>query len=133
MLKAKDIMTENIISVKKETPICEVLRLLVEHNISGIPVVEDDMTLVAVLSERDVLSLFRASEDVENKTVGHFMTQPAIFFDEEENLQEVCDCLMDNYLRIVPVTSEGKLVGVLSRRDIIREILQGRSENAIIS
>ena len=124
MVKAKEVMTKNVISVKKETPICKALELLVEHNISGIPVVEDDMTLIAVISERDILSLYQTSEDVKDKTVDDFMTQPVIFFDEEEGLQDICDCLMNNYIRRVPITSKGKLIGVISRRDIIKKILQ---------
>ena len=51
MLKARDIMNTNVVSVKKDTPIFEAVKLLVENNISGLPVVEDDMTLVGILSE----------------------------------------------------------------------------------
>ena len=51
MLRAKQIMTDNPVFVKKDTPIYEAVELLVQHNISGMPVVEDDMTLVGVISE----------------------------------------------------------------------------------
>ena len=129
MLKAKDIMTEDVISVKKETPIYEALELLGKNNITGIPVVKEDMILVGILSEKDVLSLFYSLEDDEEKTVDDFMTRPAIHFDENESLLDVCDCLKDNYFRRVPVTSEGRLVGVVSRKDIIDYILQLRREN----
>ena len=129
MLKAKDIMTKDVISVKKETPIYEALELLGKNNITGIPVVKEDMILVGILSEKDVLSLFYASEDDEEKTVDDFMTRPAIHFDESESLLDICDCLTDNYFRRVPVTSEGRLVGVVSRKDIIDYILQLRRES----
>lgn len=131
MLKAKNIMMEDVISVEKDTPIYEALRLLAEHNISGVPVVEDDMTLVGVLSERDILSLFNTSKDAENKTVNNFMSQSVISFDEEEDLQAVCDCLEYNFIRRVPVTSNGKLVGIISRRDIVKNILQTKNKSAI--
>jgi CBS domain-containing protein len=130
MLKAKDIMTENVVSVKKDTPIYKALELLAKHDISGIPVVREDMILVGVLSEKDVLSLFYAHEDEEEKTVSDFMTQPAVHFDEDESLLDVCDCLANNYFRRVPVTSQGKLVGIISRKDIIDYILQLRRESA---
>jgi len=130
MLKAKDIMTENVVSVKKDTPIYKALELLAKHDISGIPVVREDMILVGVLSEKDVLSLFYAHEDEEEKTVSDFMTQPAVHFDENESLLDVCDCLANNYFRRVPVTSQGKLVGIISRKDIIDYILQLRRESA---
>ena len=130
MLKAKDIMTENVVSVKKDTPIYEALELLAKHNFSGIPVVRDDMILVGVLSEKDILSLFYTHEEDEEKTVNDFMTQPAVHFDENESLLDVCDCLANNYFRRVPVTSEGKLVGIISRKDVIDYILQLRRESA---
>jgi len=130
MLKAKDIMTQDVINVKKDTPIYKALELLAKHNISGIPVVGDDMILVGVLSEKDVLSLFYAHEDEKEKTVNDFMTQPAVHFDENESLLDVCDCLANNYFRRVPVTSQGKLVGIISRKDIIDYILQLRHESA---
>jgi len=130
MLKAKDIMTQDVINVKKDTPIYKALELLTKHNISGIPVVGDDMILVGVLSEKDVLSLFYAHEDEKEKTVNDFMTQPAVHFDENESLLDVCDCLANNYFRRVPVTSQGKLVGIISRKDIIDYILQLRHESA---
>jgi CBS domain-containing protein len=130
MLKAKDIMTEDVVNVKKDTPIYEALELFAKHDISGIPVVRKDMILVGVLSEKDVLRLFYAHEDDEEKTVSDFMTQPAIHFNEDESLLDVCDCLANNYFRRVPVTSGGKLVGIISRKDIIDYILQLRHESA---
>lgn len=130
MLKAKDIMTENVVSVKKDTPIYEALKLLAKYNITGIPVVREDMILVGVLSEKDVLRLFYAREDEEEQTVNDFMTQPAVHFDEKESLLDICDCLTNNYFRRVPVTSEGKLVGIISRKDIINYILQLRGKDA---
>ncbi|MHC4460153.1 MAG: CBS domain-containing protein [Planctomycetota bacterium] len=130
MLKAKDIMTENVVSVKKDTPIYEALDLLSEYNITGIPVVRDDMILVGVLSEKDILRLFYAHEDEEEGTVNDFMTQPAVHFDEEESLLDICDCLMNNYFRRVPVTSGGKLVGIISRKDIIDYILRLKRKDA---
>lgn len=128
---AENVMTKNVISVKKETPIYEALELLVRHNISGVPVVEDDMTLIGILSERDVLILFYCSENIEDKTVNDYMTQPAVFFDNEESLLDICECLTNNYFGRVPVTSKGKLVGIISRRDIIKNILQKSSKSNI--
>ena len=130
MLKAKDIMTEGVVSVKKDTPIYEALELLAKYNITGIPVVREDMILVGVLSEKDVLRLFYAHEDEEEGTVNDFMTQPAVHFDEKESLLDICDCLTNNYFRRVPVTSEGKLVGIISRKDIIDYILRLRDKRA---
>ena len=123
MLRAKDIMTKDVISVKRETPIYKAVELMVEGDITGIPVVEDDMALVGILSEKDVLRLFYDKEKEAGKTVDDFMTQPAIFFNEDESLLDVCDCLINNPFGRVPVTSKGKLVGIISRKDIICECI----------
>lgn len=124
MLKVEDIMTKSIVYVKPDTPIYKAMELLVEYNISGIPVVEDDMTLVAIVSEKDILRLFTDPDDLRNKTVYDFMTQPVIFFEQHENIADLCECLANNDFRRVPVTSNGALVGIVSRRDIIRSMLQ---------
>lgn len=120
-------MTKRVISVKANTPIYEALKLIATYGISGLPVVEDDMTLIGIVSEKDVLSLFYDDDDNEI-TVNDFMTQPPIFFDENESIPDVCDFLRKNIFRRVPITSEGKLVGIISIRDIVECILQLRRE-----
>ena len=125
MLRAKDIMTEDIISVRKDTPVYEAVELMAKHGISGMPVVEDDMTLVGILTENDVLRLFYADEAEKNKTVEDFMTRPAVHYNENDSLRTICDFMMINYFRRVPVTSKGgKVVGIISRPDVIEHILQ---------
>jgi CBS domain-containing protein len=131
MLKAKDLMTKQVITVTKDTPILEALELMRKNDITGIPVVEYDMTLVGVVTEKDVLRLFRTDEDPKNETVNSFMTQPAVHFDENDTLASVCDCLMNYFFRRVPVISKGKVVGIISRPDIIDYILQQWQANTI--
>jgi len=129
VLKAKDIMSTEVVRVKKETPIYEAMALLINNEITGMPVVDDDMNLVGVVTEKDCLRLFYADEDEKNKTVRHFMTQPAVHYNENDSLQTICDFMMINYFRRIPVTSKkGKVVGILSRPDVIRHILDQRRE-----
>jgi CBS domain-containing protein len=129
-MTAKDIMTRNIITVKKNTPIYEAVQLVVKHGVSGIPVIRDDMTVEGIVSEKDLINLVHAKEDAENKTVGDFMTQLAIGFEEDENLLNVCEFLMKNIFRRVPITSKGKLVGIISIRDALEYILELRRQSA---
>ena len=124
MLAAKDVMTKKVICIGKDTPIVEAIRLMANKNVTGIPIVEDDMTLIGILSEQDVLRLFHTFDEEKNRTVNDFMTQPAVHFEQDEPLLDVCYCLRDNSIRRVPVTSNGKVVGVISRSDIIKCILQ---------
>ncbi len=131
MLEAKDIMTKKVVCIKKDIPVVDAIRLMAENNITGIPVVEDDMTLLGILSEQDVLRLFHTYEDEKDRTVSDFMTQPAVHFEEGEPLLDVCYCLRDNNIRRVPVTSNGKVVGVISRSDILKCILQLLDEDTV--
>jgi CBS domain-containing protein len=131
MLEAKDIMTKQVICIKKDILVIEAIRVMSTNNITGIPVVKDDMTLIGILSEQDVLRLFHTYEDEKDRTVNDFMTQPAIHFEENEPLLDVCYCLRDNNIRRVPVTSNGKVVGVISRSDILKCILQLWEKNAV--
>ena len=128
MLRARDVMSTNVISVKKDDPIFEAVKLLVENNISGLPVVEDDMTLTGLLSEKDVVDLFYDGEQAEDKTVSDYMTYPAVCFEDNNALLNVCNFLVKNIFRRVPVTSEGKLVGIISIQDILNSVLQLRGE-----
>ena len=125
MLRAKDIMTQSVFYVKSNAPVHRAMEMLVEHNISGIPVVDEDITLVGIISEKDILRSYAADlSDLIHKPVSDFMTQPAIFFEENESILDVCQCLAGNEFRRVPVTSSGKLTGIISRRDIIKRMLK---------
>ncbi len=125
MLKAKNIMTREVISVKKDTPIFEATELLVKNQITGIPVVEDDMTLVGMLTEKDVLRLLYSDEDEKNKTVNFFMTRPAVHYKENDSLRSICDFMMINYFRRVPVTSKKESWLALSADRISSNIFSG--------
>ena len=131
MLRARDIMSRNVISVQKDAPILEAVKLLVENNISGLPVVEDDMTLTGILSEKDVVDLFYDSEQAENKTVEDYMTYPTVHFEDNNALLNICDFLVKNIFRRVPITSDGKLVGIISIQDILNTVLKLRREKVV--
>jgi len=129
MPKVKDIMTQKVVSVKKETPIYRAMELMRKNDITGVPVLEDDMTLVGILTEKDVIRLFYADEDEKNKTVKDFMTRPAVHYNENDSLQTICDFMMVNYFRRVPVTSKtGKVVGIISRPDVIEYLIKLRRD-----
>ncbi|HEG43038.1 MAG TPA: CBS domain-containing protein [Phycisphaerales bacterium] len=123
MNETKTIMTTNVVTVKSDTPIDRALELLIEKNITGLPVVDDDRTLIGIISEKDMLKLLPDLED-ESATVADFMTKKITCFDQDEDLIAICECLMNNNFRRVPIVSNGKLVGVISRRDIIKYIIE---------
>ncbi|UCG46756.1 MAG: CBS domain-containing protein [Phycisphaerales bacterium] len=122
-------MTKKVVTVTKDTPIHEAMDLMLREGVSGVPVVEDNMTLVGVLSEKDVVGLLYDGEALESRQVRHFMTERSISFDIEDSLIEICDFLTKGLVRRVPVTSEGQLVGIISVPDIIRYTLSMRQES----
>lgn len=122
MLKVRDIMSKEVVNVWRDTSAEEVLNLLLDHKISGVPVVEDDRTLVGIVTEKDLLKLFYESEDAKERAVEKFMTQPAVHFEEEESIEDILKCLVGLWFRRVPVTRQGKVVGIVSRSDLLRWI-----------
>ena len=133
MLRVKDVMKTDVICVKKDDQIFDAVKLLVENNISGLPVVEDDMTLIGILSEKDVIDLFYEHDQAGRKTVGDYMTNPAVCFEGNNALLNVCNFLQKNIFRRVPVTSEGKVIGIVSIRDILNAVLQQKQEKIPVS
>jgi CBS domain-containing protein len=125
MLKAKDIMTREVVSTSRDTPAAQALKILLENEVAGMPVVEEDMALVGIITEKDLLGLFQEGEDAKNKTVADYMTEPAVHFDENEGLYDIWKCLLDVTFRRVPVTSKGKVVGIVSRPDVLKFVLEG--------
>ena len=123
MFETKTIMTTDVIVVKRHTPLSRVIEILVDNNITGLPVVNDDGTLAGIISEKDVLSLVYDSED-DLANVEDFMTIDVVSFEQDEDLIAICECLVKNDFRRVPIVADGKLVGVISRKDIIKYILE---------
>lgn len=97
------------------------------------PVVQDDLTLVGVLSEKDVISLFcYAQEDDKAKVVADFMAEAPIYFEEDDSMLSICDCLIVHSFKSVPITSKEKVVGIVNRADIIDFILQFKEEEEAV-
>ena len=129
MAKARDIMTDTVVSVKKDTPMIEVAQLLALNDITGIPVVDDEMYLEGIISEKDILDLFEVMQYVESRAVNSSMSHEVFSCDVEDDLDKVCRCLQENTFRRIPVTEEGKVVGIISRHDLILYMLKLRRKN----
>ena len=119
MFYAKDIMTKEVSTVRQDAKITDVIRLLAQKRITGVPVVSDDMRLLGVVTEKDILRTLRYDQNIKGKTAADLMTSEIISFDENDSLMEVFENLVENDFRRVPILSEGILVGIVSRRDII--------------
>jgi len=125
MFEIENIMTKEVVTVKRDTAIQETIRIMVENNITGLPVVDDQMQLIGVISEKDIMMLLY---DVGSRTgkVEDFMTKNVVSFDQQDSLADVCDCLLKNHFRRVPIVTgpKKKLVGIISRKNIVQSIFQ---------
>ncbi len=125
MLKAKDIMQSSLITVKQDTLVIEAISILGQNKITGLPVVDDDMTLVGLVSEKDILGIaYHVLAEVDGNAmdtnkIGDIMTKDVVSFRLDDNLADICQCFMNKPFRRVPVLDNGKLVGIISRKDII--------------
>ncbi|MBU0468108.1 MAG: CBS domain-containing protein [Candidatus Omnitrophica bacterium] len=131
MVKAKDVMTRNVITVKADTPVEVIIKILTVRKLTGIPVVDDDNTLLGIVTEKDLLGLLFKHENLENMKAEDYMTRDVESFDVEDSLEDVCTLLLDKTFRRVTVVSDGKLMGIVSRTDIIayiyRELVKKKS------
>ncbi|MDK1030336.1 MAG: CBS domain-containing protein, partial [Anaerolineae bacterium] len=85
------------------------LKILVDNNITGLPVVDDDMTLLGIITEKDVLRLLYDNQD-EFGIVEDFMTEKVISFAPQDSLIDIAESFINNYFRRVPIVTNGKLV-----------------------
>ena len=123
MYETKEIMTTDVVAVNEETPVDRVIELLVAHDITGIPVVDGENRLVGIVTEKNVLNVLSSGSGV-SRTAGACMTRDVVSFDENDDVIAICECLVNNHFRRVPILSHGKLVGIISRRDLIHYILE---------
>lgn len=147
-MKAADVMVRNVLTVKPDTSVAEVARLLVEHDISALPVVDDQGRMVGIISEADLLrreeigtekqrpwwleamipATTLANEFLKShgKLVGELMSKHVISASEDTPLAEIATLLERNQIKRVPITKDGKVVGVVSRSNIIQALASSK-------
>lgn len=135
-MRVVDLMASELISVRRETSLRDAARLMVEKNISGLPVTDDGGQLVGIISEGDFLrkevdrgdlmgkgllgALFDRESLAEAETVGEVMSDNVFTVSPDATLVEAARTMTTHAVKRLPVvTREGKLVGIISRRDIV--------------
>lgn len=122
-VKARDVMTTHVVTVRPETRLTQVMELLLRHHISGLPVVDEQGFLVGIVSEIDLVnSAFSGNAD--ETEVREVMTTEVTCFSPDAELADLVDAFSSKRLRRVPIVEKGKVVGIVSRRDVLREILR---------
>lgn len=109
---AGDVMTSPVITVSADVSTQRVAEILTEHRISGVPVVNEVGTLLGLISEHDLLSRTGA-------LAGDVMTTAVISVSADCAADDIRHLLVDRRIRRVPVVQEGRLVGIVSRHDLV--------------
>ena len=130
--RAKDIMTTAVVTVPPEAKIDKVLGLLLRHHISGLLVVDDDKHLRGIISELDLLRLLYDTQ-AKQECVGRYCSHDVVSVRIDDPLHEVTEIFLENTFRRVPVLDdEDRVVGVISRRDLVRYIHEVRQRIAAV-
>ena len=144
-MKVKDFMTCQVVTVTPETSILEAARLMLEHKISGLPVVTDGRRVVGIISERDLLrggnsdvqtershwlrlmiervNLVDESARFQERVVREVMPPDPVTITETAPLEEAGRLIGENDIKRLPVVRDNKLVGIIARADIVRAII----------
>ncbi|SAK91452.1 HPP family protein [Caballeronia hypogeia] len=145
-MQARDVMTSTVVSVTPETSVHELARLLVQHRISAAPVVDEDQRVIGMISEGDLLH--REEIDTEKdparrswwldmlgtdrgagdyirshaRTVGEIMSRAPVCVHEGTSLAEIASILESRHIKRVPVLRDGRLVGIVSRSNLVQAL-----------
>ena len=148
MLKAKDIMTSEIISVSPDTEIVNAARILLEKRINGLPVIDASGRLVGILCQSDLVaqqktiplpsvftllesyipltSMKRIDKEVEKisaLTVKQAMTPNPVTVEPKTDIEDIAQLMVDNKYHTLPVMEGNKLVGIVGKEDVLKTLL----------
>jgi len=153
---AASIMSRDIVTADPEDSVATIAGLMAKHNISSVPICAKDGTLIGMLSEGDLmphlgetsetrrawwLRLLAEGTDLseeflnyirlDQRRAKHLMHVPVVSATERANVSEVADLMAKHHIKRVPIVRDGKVVGVVSRADLIR--LMAQSPDALIN
>jgi CBS domain-containing protein len=153
MLKAKDIMTKELITVSPETEIVNATKLLLENRINGVPVTDESGKVVGILCQSDLIAqqkklpvpsfftfldglialtsmkqLEKQVQKIAATTVAQAMTPNPVVVRPDTDIEKVAALMVDNNFHTIPVVDAGKLVGIVGKEDILRTLIPSRSE-----
>lgn len=147
MMHAAEVMAKDVVTVGPDTTVEELARLMINRHISGLPVVDPDGCVLGIVTEGDLLRRVEVHTDSHSKTwrdlfasnaglatdylksharkARDLMTAPVVGVTEDALLAEIADLMEQRHIKRVPVLREGRLVGMISRIDLIRVLASG--------
>ena len=124
-VKAQDYMCNDLITFTPETDLFEAINALLDNHITGAPVVDSKGDLVGLMSEVDclkaILTLTYHEEEMGGR-VGDYMSPEVYTINHDADIIAVAEDFINNGRRRLPVVKDGKLVGQISRRDVLRAV-----------
>jgi CBS domain-containing protein len=124
MLKAKDVMTKNVVTISPDATLADVAELLGEKRITGMPVVNAEGEVIGIITEKDILNFaYTYTGNLQNTKVKEAMTEKVVSFTSDTDIDKISLCFSKSDFRRVPIIDEGKLVGIITRRDIILSLI----------
>ncbi len=115
---ARDIMTRQVCTISPEASVRDAARILAERRISGMPVLDKQGTIIGMCTEADVISK-------QGELVRDIMSTEIISVSEETPVGEIARLLSQRKIKRVPVVTDGRLVGLVSRADIVAAVAAG--------
>ena len=124
MLKAKDVMTKKVVTISPEATLVDVVELLEAKGITGVPVTDADEKVIGIITEKDILNYAYAFvANLQNTKVKEAMTKKVVSFTSDTDIGEISQCFSKSDIRRVPIIDEGRLVGIISRKDLIHSLI----------
>jgi CBS domain-containing protein len=123
-MKAKDIMVQPVVAVARDTTVRDLAIQMFLGGFSGMPVAERGGKMVGMVTEFDVIKAIRAGKKVESTQAEEIMTDEVISVEPDATVDEVMQIMETAHVIRVPVTSKGKLVGVIARPDVLRAFVE---------
>lgn len=120
-------MVRKVVTIPPDSEITRAVRLLIENDISGLVVTDSLGKVVGILTERDCIRIATQSGyfDELGGPVADYMSSPVIMVSPDEDLMNVAIRFIDSKYRRYPVVENGKLLGIISRRDVLRALGHG--------
>jgi len=136
-MNAADVMTTGAATARPETPLVEAAHLMVEHKISGLPVVDGNDRLVGIISEGDFLRqrsgkgpgllemlVNQGTADLASRRVEELMTRDTVSIAVDTPLAEIVELMNRHKVRRLPVVTQGKVVGIVSRANLLQALVR---------
>lgn len=145
-MHASDIMTRRVLTLSPEHSVRHAARLMLDNRISGLPVCNDEGDLVGILSEGDLLRRSELGSEALKETgsrpqqgletyikahswrVGDVMTKDPVTVEADASMDQIAALMATHAIKRVPVVQRGRLLGVVSRRDILQVVLSSKPE-----